>query len=123
MSVKYDVGGSLMTEFWTSSGFTIDQGSKFAKTSFGDTTRPMNSVGKKKTKCQTTSAARAVLCLRSARFKRREFIVRLACGAGTQEGRCASAVEDGQSCPSPPENVPEAGIREDSRFDGQDCPS
>src|SRR5260221_12544213 len=33
------------------------------------------------------------------------------------------SVEDGQSCPSPRENVPEAGILVDPRFDGQDCPS
>src|SRR5438309_1595857 len=47
--VKYDVGGSLITEFCTSSGRVMAQGSKFEKTSFGDTTRPMKSVGKKKT--------------------------------------------------------------------------
>ena len=33
------------------------------------------------------------------------------------------SVEDEQSCPSPQENVPEAGIFVDSPFDGQDCPS
>jgi hypothetical protein len=32
-------------------------------------------------------------------------------------------MEDGQSCPSPRESVPEAGIWVDSRVDGQDCPS
>src|SRR5260221_14330144 len=33
------------------------------------------------------------------------------------------SVEDGQSCPSSRENVPEAGILVASGFDGQDCPS
>src|SRR5688572_10459509 len=47
------------------------QGLKFVKTSFGETTRPMNATGKKKTKLYTASAISAVRCLRSLRATRR----------------------------------------------------
>src|ERR1051325_872958 len=65
--VKYDVGGSLIVEFCVGMVRCTDHGSKLKKTSFGDTTRCMNSVGKKKTKCQTTSARSACLCFRRGR--------------------------------------------------------
>ena len=48
--VKYAVGGSFSSEFCASAGRTVAHGWKLEKTSFGDGTRPMNSVGKKKTK-------------------------------------------------------------------------
>src|SRR4051794_22864249 len=46
ISVKYAVGGSFSSEFCTSAGRTLAHGSKLLKTSFGDGTRCMNSVGK-----------------------------------------------------------------------------
>src|SRR5437763_7059891 len=69
ISVKYAVGGSFSSEFCTSAGRAVDHGSKLEKTSFGDGTRPMNSTGKKKTKCQTASAISAMQCLRTKRTK------------------------------------------------------
>src|ERR1051325_286345 len=74
MSVKYAVGGSLSSEFCTSAGRTVAHGSKLEKTSFGDGTRPMNSTGKKKTKCHTPSAISAMRCLRTKRTKSNDTI-------------------------------------------------
>src|SRR5262249_2017315 len=69
ISVKYAVGGSFSSETCASDGRAVAHGSKFEKTSFGDGTRPVNSVGKKKTKCQTASAISAMRCLRTKRSK------------------------------------------------------